>query len=752
MFLTLFLILALGLTTNLGAQDFNDYQLLNSSGIIPADFLTRSSIKYEKEIQSLDSITTKDEKNDKRQFYLESNFLIDDLLKGPSVFFNDPITSYVNKVADELLKNDQEMRKKLQFYTVRSSAVNAFATNQGIIFVNVGLLAQLENEAQLAFVLAHEIAHVQDGHPLEMFLESQKIDRYTKRSDLVQNTSFDDQIVAKNFYSKELESCADSKGLKLFLKSNYSIDELDGVFDVLQYAYLPFDITAIPRSYFENEYIQLPDDYFMAAEDMNGISDTYDEDDSKSTHPSIESRRNAVRTSIGQLSNLLRKKFIQSTKEQFLTLRDIARFELAYYYLHNFRFQDAIYACFVLQQKYPDSKYLHKIIAKSFYGYTKFKNDLKGYNSNNISYNDEGFNTVYMSKNRYKKVEGPSQQVYYLLSQLQANELSVLSLKYLWDACSIFPNDRELLTMRRDLFVDLAYHYSSLTDFSSQTKAAIDAEPTQNSLPDNLTQSNDNKNQEKLSKYDKIKLQQKEKESKLDTKDEDYDFTRYAFANVLQEEAFKIQFQKGQKEKKRRDKISAYYSSSEGREILRKRRKRRVSALGIDSVLVFTPIYKKVESQANASKIMHLKSEEHQARFTDLLRQNAALAKVDITLLNPTELKQTDGATYNDLRMLSDWISQQNRFGGNLLMPSFNQDFIDKLIKKYKTKYLLFTGIISIKKSSTNWAYWSTIYNMESGRYQVIKDDFFRQKDTKIFMNAQLFDTFLQIKSKRKQK
>ena len=214
------------------AQDFDDYQLLNSQGNIPADFLIPSSIKYKQEIKSIDRKAAKTIQKDKKKFYLESNYLIDDLLKSSRVFFNDPITNYVNKVADELLKDDQEMRDKLRFYTVRSAAVNAFATNQGIIFVNVGLLAQLENEAQLAFVLAHEIAHVKDGHALEMFLESQKIDRYTKSRDLVQNSSFENHIVAKNFYSKELETCADRKGLELFLESNYSLSELDGVFDV----------------------------------------------------------------------------------------------------------------------------------------------------------------------------------------------------------------------------------------------------------------------------------------------------------------------------------------------------------------------------------------------------------------------------------------------------------------------------------------------------------------------------------------
>ena len=189
------------------AQDFDNYQLLKSTGTIPADFLIPSSEKYKKEIESIDKDEKRTERNDKKQFYLESNFLIDDLLQSSRVLFNDPITDYVNKVADELLKDEDELRQKLRFYAVRSSAVNAFATNQGIIFVNVGLLAQLESEAQLAFVLAHEIAHVQHGHALDMFLEAKKIDRYTSRAELMNQTSFDDRIVAKNYYSKERSRC-----------------------------------------------------------------------------------------------------------------------------------------------------------------------------------------------------------------------------------------------------------------------------------------------------------------------------------------------------------------------------------------------------------------------------------------------------------------------------------------------------------------------------------------------------------------
>jgi len=69
------------------------------------------------------------------------------------VLFGDPVSEYVNTVADKLLENEPELRSKLRFYCLKSNVTNAFATNQGMIFVTLGLIAQLENEAQLAQVL-----------------------------------------------------------------------------------------------------------------------------------------------------------------------------------------------------------------------------------------------------------------------------------------------------------------------------------------------------------------------------------------------------------------------------------------------------------------------------------------------------------------------------------------------------------------------------------------------------------------------
>lgn len=748
-----FILLSFYLSSYLFAQDFNNYELLKSTGTIPKEFLTPSSEKYKKELEKVNQEAKKSDQKDQKQFYLESNFVVDDLLQSARVLFNDPISEYINQVADELLKNDPTLRQKVRFYAVRSSAVNAFATNQGIIFVNVGLLAQLENEAQLAFILAHEIAHVRHEHALDMYMEAQKINRYSSRSDLMKNTSFDDKMVATNYYSKELESEADQKGLDLYLTSKYSLDDLDGVFDVLQYSYLPFDILPFNRTFFENEFITFPEDYFLQEEEINEINGEYEEDESKSTHPSIDKRREACAAVVAKHSSKDRKSFLVNTADAFLNIRDIARFELAYYYLHAFRYQDAIYASYILLQKYPNSLFLKKIIAKSLYGYTKFQNELKGVKSYSVSYSDEDLDSDYMSSSAYKKIEGPSQQVYYFLSQIKPNELTVFTLRYLWDLTNEYPNDDELNHIKEDLFLELAYHYDKRSEFSSQSiveiEAAVLEQEKQDSI-DNLNSSDSSvSTSNKLSKYDKIKKKKKEQEVITEEEIEEQEYSKYAFRDILDEADFKDLFSKGQLEKKERENRNEYYNSSAGRAEIRKRRKRNSTALGIDSVLVYSPYYVKIIDGRKAT-IDHLTSEKNQTLLTDLLLKNAKIANLEVTLLNNSNLSESDAEAFNELRVLSEWMSQQNRFGGNLLMKSFNQNYTDAIVKKYGVKYLLFTGVASLKRNRTHWLYWSVVFDLTTGRYSVIKEDYYKRKDTKTQLNAHLFDALFQIKSKPK--
>ena len=151
--------------------------------------------------------------------------------KVETVLFNDPVTKYVNEVADSLLSGDKELRQQLRFYTVRSASPNAFATHEGIIFVNLGLIARLENEAQLALVLAHEIVHYKEQHALNLFTNSNHSHAHLEAEKGFQREQLlEKQLLSKQQFSQDLEMEADREGLELFLGSNYSTTELLSLF------------------------------------------------------------------------------------------------------------------------------------------------------------------------------------------------------------------------------------------------------------------------------------------------------------------------------------------------------------------------------------------------------------------------------------------------------------------------------------------------------------------------------------------
>lgn len=73
-------------------------------------------------------------------------------------------TKYVNMVGRSLVPYCRRAEIKYRFAILNTDDVNAYSCPGGYIFVTRGLLKELENEAQLAGVLAHEIAHVSQRH------------------------------------------------------------------------------------------------------------------------------------------------------------------------------------------------------------------------------------------------------------------------------------------------------------------------------------------------------------------------------------------------------------------------------------------------------------------------------------------------------------------------------------------------------------------------------------------------------------
>ena len=81
-----------------------------------------------------------------------------------SKMINDPVvTEYVNRVGQNLVRNS-DAKVPFTIKVIDSDEINAFALPGGFFYVNSGLILRADEEAELAGVMAHEIAHVAARH------------------------------------------------------------------------------------------------------------------------------------------------------------------------------------------------------------------------------------------------------------------------------------------------------------------------------------------------------------------------------------------------------------------------------------------------------------------------------------------------------------------------------------------------------------------------------------------------------------
>ena len=155
--------------------------------------------------------------------------------------YNDPaLQAYVNRVGQRLVANSDKPNSTFTFTVIDSPDINAFAAPGGYIYINRGLLAYLENEAELAAVLAHEIGHVTASHHNRQQAASVTNSVLATTSYVL--TGSGDLASASNMYGSELisgygrdmELEADGLGAQYMHQSGYDTDSLLEVIGVLK--------------------------------------------------------------------------------------------------------------------------------------------------------------------------------------------------------------------------------------------------------------------------------------------------------------------------------------------------------------------------------------------------------------------------------------------------------------------------------------------------------------------------------------
>jgi Zn-dependent protease with chaperone function len=103
-----------------------------------------------------------------------------DKLKVEDTLYDNPLVQdYVNRVGQSIVPKDS---KNLYAFKVTLNPIpEARALSTGTIYISSGLLSMIDNEAQLAYVLGHEVAHVEKDHWREDVIVERGIQRYYEK-------------------------------------------------------------------------------------------------------------------------------------------------------------------------------------------------------------------------------------------------------------------------------------------------------------------------------------------------------------------------------------------------------------------------------------------------------------------------------------------------------------------------------------------------------------------------------------------
>jgi predicted Zn-dependent protease len=154
----------------------------------------------------------------------------------------------VRRVGERLVERSEANRSdyRFQFHLLRDpDTVNAFALPGGPIFITRALFDRLQNEAQLAGVLGHEIGHVLERHSAEHMAKSQLAnavvgaagvaasDQYDRGRQAAMLAAFVSQMAQLRYGRKdELES--DRWGVRTMAAASYDPRELLEVMEILE--------------------------------------------------------------------------------------------------------------------------------------------------------------------------------------------------------------------------------------------------------------------------------------------------------------------------------------------------------------------------------------------------------------------------------------------------------------------------------------------------------------------------------------
>jgi hypothetical protein len=636
--------------------DFNNYRLIESKGPLPEIFNTSSKEKLD-EIKDNKELKKKD-----ANFYVETTYSLDKFFKSGLVIFNDEIGTYVNKVM-ELILQKNGMSADVKVYIMKSNVVNAFALNENVIFVTMGLLAQINSEAELAFVLCHEYIHYKNKHVFSGYQNNKKIIKDYKKH------KKDDAklLLSMARYSQDLEKEADIQGFNLYSQTGYNIYAATTIFDVLEHSEEPWQNINYTPYFLESRYLKIPTVYFRdSLLKVESVKQSYDEENLNS-HPDVSERKQYIEGEIVS-QNLDTNTHInyQISEAEFINIRKMARYEVLRLYLLDRSYEKAHYQAFTMMQEEPNSIYLKKILLKSMYGLACYSNEGKK-------------SRVHL---KFEKINGEMQRLVRAVDNFNSKELSFFTLHYAWQLHKLYPSDVEIEAICSEAMdACVGYHKLTPTFFKKEL-------PTDSTL---LT----------------ITTLPKSKKTKKNT-----GYLAYSFIDLITEDddfntVLDASYKKFKLEKRKNDKIKEEEEEEEVSDstatVIKQKPTQDYESVNeiesVDRIMLFEPFSILLDFRKKENKTKQYSATEKQNAILDNdLQLIAQKLNIQIEIMSNRNI-EADPDRLNDLMYVSNFISEKLNHDGVNVLPT-DKLKIDGVFKKYAVDYMGLLALIKYKNRS----------------------------------------------------
>lgn len=292
------------------------------------------------------------------------------------------IAPYLQGIFNKVLHANKEMEGKATLILTKSPIENAYALADGTIFFNIGLLAELENESQIAFILCHELAHVKLKHMeqgIVEYLETVHSKAFKKQySQLAREkynrsakiaTFFEEKSLSHLYHKRSLEKQADSVGFLLFTKTNYDPSQAATALKILARV---DDPAALPHLNL-NTFFGCPnftlDTYIKSGKETSIFGAVSDEspfaanEDTLQTHPDIDKRLRFI----AELERSMPATGAAIEAEGDNKVKAICQREALQSWFDAQNYDYAAYKALLQLQQHPESNYLRGIVMLSLY-------------------------------------------------------------------------------------------------------------------------------------------------------------------------------------------------------------------------------------------------------------------------------------------------------------------------------------------------------------------------------------------------